>query len=315
MTNRLAVEVKNNERAGIAVALNRAALLSEHDDSWPPANLFPNPHEDSMLRLLSFGGSLLKAGREEDVIRWTTLLTDRYPGDARVAELTSAALNSQLVKFIKAGRFTDARRMLNENESHLSSADLAKLEVMLADAELTDILNRLATMSDADNALRLLTDAEARQTLSARRITELRVFVISKQAEMLFNMKDWSGGVTLLENALARYGKNTQLENNLRTFRANAVQIQADALISTGNFTGAITLLEETLATYGRNTQIENYIRIMRSNRAVELHNAFAGLFNAHKYEEARVLIRDALKEFPNDRRLLQDKSLADKAQ
>jgi tetratricopeptide (TPR) repeat protein len=314
MTNRLSMELRSNETAGLAVALNRAALLSEHSGAWPPTNLFINPQEDRILRLLSYGSSLLKAGREEDTIRWAVLVGNRYPEEPRMADLVYAALNNLFAKLIRAGRFADARRILSENALYLKTADSAKLTAMLIDGEITGLLNRLYTLADADNALRLILNAEEQQVLPARRITELRTFVISKQAEMLFIKEDWDGGVALLENALARYGKNAQFESNLRAFRANVVQKQAETLLSGGDWAAAVALIEEALARYGRNPQLENAIRAIKAQRVAELHNAFAALYNAQRYDEARSLIQQALTAFPTDRQLLQDKTLADQA-
>jgi hypothetical protein len=227
MTNRLSVELRNNERAGLSVALNRVALLSEYSGPKPPARLFLDPHEDMMLRLLSFGNTFLRSGKEEDALRWLSLIEDRYPADERVWESTYAALNNLFIKLINNSRIADARRFLSEHTPRLSAARIAKLDAMLNDAELNSTLQQL----------------------------------VDKQ--------DWLAGIKLLEAAIAKNGRNTQLENNLRAFR---------------------------------------------SNRVAELHNTFAGLFNAGDYERAGAFLREALNEFPNERQLLQDKNTFDRA-
>jgi tetratricopeptide (TPR) repeat protein len=227
MTNRLSMELRNNERAGLTVALNRAALLSGYSGPKPPAQLFLDPHEDMMLRLLSFGNTFLRSGKEEDALRWFLLIDDRYPADERTQESIYTALNNLFIKLINGSRIADARRLLNESTSHLSTAGIAKLDAMLNDAELNSVL------------------------------------------QQLMNEQNWLEGIKLLEATIARNGRNTQLDNKLRVFR---------------------------------------------SNRVAELHNTFAGLFNAGEYEKAGAFLQEALKEFPNERQLLQDKTTFDRA-
>ena len=45
-----------------------------------------------------------------------------------------------------------------------------------------------------------------------------------------------------------------------------------------------------------------------------QFHNHFADLYNGRRYDEAYRLIRTALEEYPNDRRLREDLRLAERA-
>jgi tetratricopeptide (TPR) repeat protein len=88
---------------------------------------------------------------------------------------------------------------------------------------------------------------------------------------------------------------------------------EGERLSSAEGLRAAIGYIEAALANYGRDAQLEGAVRTYRNNRVAELHNAFAELFNRGDYDGALRFINAALVEFPENRTLLQDRSLAER--
>jgi tetratricopeptide (TPR) repeat protein len=264
--NRLSdLETRGRYDEALPLAANRAALLAGRTNPVS-SSFFTDPNQDLTDRLLKHGSDLLNRGKEQESLDWMRFASPRYP-DKRWQDLSYAALNNLLSKYLRADRVADARAVLRKDEELLTSDQKKTLEALIADMELFRIVNGIRSFDDAEAALLSIKDAEP--LLEAKRITELRTFALLKGAEALGKGKHWLEGIAFIEDALARYGKNAQLENSLRSFRAN---------------------------------------------RVAELHNGFAALFNRRDYEAAFVFIRKALEEFPDNRQLRSDLSMAEKA-
>jgi len=70
----------------------------------------------------------------------------------------------------------------------------------------------------------------------------------------------------------------------------------------------AIRYLENALSKYGANREFDQSLRTYRGNLAADYHNRFAAEWNKKKYAEAERILSEGLTEFPDDRRLLNDK-------
>ncbi|MDR1218000.1 MAG: hypothetical protein LBK73_00130 [Treponema sp.] len=93
----------------------------------------------------------------------------------------------------------------------------------------------------------------------------------------------------------------------------NAILNQEAVFISREQgLAAAIQFTEAVLATYGRIPTLEQNLEVFRNNYAGELHNNFASLWNSGKKNEARVFLREALRQFPNNRLLLNDLKIAE---
>jgi hypothetical protein len=75
----------------------------------------------------------------------------------------------------------------------------------------------------------------------------------------------------------------------------------------------AIAWGEDMRAMYGATPQLDRSMAVVRQNRAIEYHNSFAQAYNARDYSGALLIIKDAVAEFPSDRRLAQDLSAVEK--
>jgi hypothetical protein len=185
VSNRIAeLETRNRFSEAIPLAVDRAALLSLiASDAGAPDPLFGNPKDDLLDRLLNYGATLLNSGREEDCLRWAAFASARYPperssDETRWQEHIMAAVNNRIVKFTRAGSFTEARNFLDAQRSALSAVNYAELDAILRTNRATDFHNRFAAAwnrRNYDEAMRILDEGLAefpgdRQLLSDREI-------------------------------------------------------------------------------------------------------------------------------------------------
>ncbi|MFP3091106.1 hypothetical protein LQZ21_12355 [Treponema sp. TIM-1] len=219
-TNRIFdLETRGNYGGSVSLALNRTALLSQrpHPVSSP---FFADPEQDLLDRLLNFGVSLVKAGKEDEALQWAALAGKRYP-HARWEEFTYGALNNFLVKLIRSQQFTEAKRVLAVHASTLSQRNMDRLSALITDAELVHQSSRVRTVSEAEASLRAINDTQ--NVLSPVRVEELRTFVLLKEGELLAAEQGWRPALNFLETAVKHYGRNSRLDNALQVFRSNRV--------------------------------------------------------------------------------------------
>jgi tetratricopeptide (TPR) repeat protein len=262
------LERRNRYVEAVPLAINRAALLRGRRNP-ATASFFTDPQQDLTERLVNYGSSLMKAGREEEALQWAAQASGRYPDEERWQEFVYAALNNLVVKHIRAQRLADARSALNAHAAALTADNFNRLEAVVVDAELMQQATAAWNGGEAETLLQSIDAALDRGALVERRARELRSFVVVKEGERISSSEGSPSALSYLEAALAKYG---------------------------------------------RDAQMESAVRVYRNNRIAELHNAFAALYNRGDYDEAARLIRAALEEFPGNRNLTQDLSLAEKA-
>jgi tetratricopeptide (TPR) repeat protein len=269
LSNRIAdLESRGRYDSAIPLAIDRAILLSQRQDRVS-SPLFSDPQKDLMDRIFNYGASLLKGGKEIEALEWIDMAGRQFPEDSRWQEFLFAALNNQFVKLLQARRITEAREILDRYTSRLEAGNHKRLDAQIVDAELVDLSSHIARPGDAEAALTAISAAEDRSLLSPARITEIRNFVILTEGERLKNEEGTAAAIAFTEAGIARYGRNSRLDEALRVFR---------------------------------------------SNRAAVLHNAFAELFNRGDYVEARRIVQAALEEFPGNRQLMADLTIAEQA-
>jgi tetratricopeptide (TPR) repeat protein len=166
-------------------------------------------------------------------------------------------------------------------------------------AEARDTLNLHAPLLNTANFDRLdmtITDAELLKKASGMKDP-------AEAAAILAAIDEAEGRVTLPPG---RAGE-------LRTF----VIEKAASLIAAGpgrNWSGAIAFIEEALKEYGPNPRLEQSLRNYRSNLAVEYHNRFAAAWNRRDQEEAARILEEGLALFPDNRQLLADRAVVERA-
>jgi tetratricopeptide (TPR) repeat protein len=117
-----------------------------------------------------------------------------------------------------------------------------------------------------------------------------------------------------LESLAAAAGRSVLPESRIAELRTAVFLKEGERLAAERGFPEAIAYTEEAIANYGNSPSLQNALRVFRANQVAILHNTFADLYNQGDYEGARRIIRTALEEFPNDRRLTADFNLVNQA-
>jgi len=273
LNNRIADHERQNRFGdAVPVAVDMAALLTGNtlavnDESAWPGPLFENPFSSMMDRIFNYGAMLLKAGREEDCLRWAAAASPMYPDTDRWQEFTLAAVNNNITKLSRANKITEARIFLENNKTLLTETDYAQFDTSLVYSELLSSANKIRTAQEGSMTVDAVEQAMLSGRIEQKRASDLIIFAVQKTAAALSAApaRDWRAAALYIENALSRFGEKGDLPVNE---------------------------LEQSLQTY-------------RSNIAADYHNRFAAAWNRRNYDEAERILNEGLAEFPNDRQLL----------
>jgi tetratricopeptide (TPR) repeat protein len=250
LSNRISeLEMQNRYTEAVPLAINRAALLKDRRDPVS-SPFFSDPQRDLTDRLLNYGASLMKSGREDVALQWASLASREYPDDGRWQEFTFAAMNNILVKLLRGQRIADARHSLEAHAMLLSPDNLSKLDTLVADAELVQLSSGIKTPEDALAALLAVEDARGRGTLTEARARELRDFIILKEGQRMSTAGDHRGAMAYTEAAMAKYGKDRQLEEAVRVYRSNRLAELHNAfagIFNGGDYEGANRFIRSAL--------------------------------------------------------------------
>ncbi|MDR2094698.1 MAG: hypothetical protein LBP76_04165 [Treponema sp.] len=258
----------------IQLALDRAAMLSRRKNPVD-SPYFIDPEKDVLDRLMFYGSNLLKTGREADVFRWMDLTSGKFPPgeyEEKLTELNFAAVNNLILKYVKAGNYSEARATLSREGGRIDAEGAAKLEVMILDTELTDQTKRIRTIADAEAVLAVIDESEQHAGgIPADRIAELRNFALVKKSELISKAQGWPAAIAFLETGIARYGANPLLEKNLQVFRSNYLADFHNAFArayNRRNYTEALKIAEEALKEFPGNRQLTSDLETARKAAA-----------------------------------------------
>jgi hypothetical protein len=213
----------------VSLALNRAALL-EGRENPASSDFFTDPRQDLNERILNYGASLLNSGKEEDGLAWALYASPAYTGagtDRRWREYMDALISNHAVKLCRAGRFDQARAFLADTESLQDDASRRPLEILVTDAELTNLANAIRQDGDAAAVLRRIDGAESAGTLPPARARELRDHVNDRRLTNFhnrfaaaFNRRDYPLARQILEEALKEFPDSRQLRSDQNTMES-----------------------------------------------------------------------------------------------
>jgi len=230
LSNRIAeLENRNRFTEAIPLAVDRAALLAgseRGDEKDAAASLFPPA--DLTERLVNYGVSLLNSDREEECLRWAALAASIYSSErnydeGRWQELIMAAANNRLVKYTASNQLAEARRFLDAQRNALSAVNYAQLDAVLLDNELVGSAERIRGAADGSAVIDAIEEARLNGRIGGERASELYTFAVQRTAVLLSAAPggDWLAAINFIEGAIARFGTNRELEEALRTYRAN----------------------------------------------------------------------------------------------
>jgi tetratricopeptide (TPR) repeat protein len=265
LNNRIAeLERANRYAEAVPLAVDRTALLfgdalAVNTAENASASLFEDPRKNLMDRLLNYGAALLRANREEDCLNWTVIASSRFPDIERWQELSMAAVNNRIARFIREGRTGDARNFLESHRTLLTDSGYAQLNGVLLDSELLRRANQISAAADGEAVVSAIEQARNSGALAERRAGELITFAVLKTASLYAPARNWREAIRYLESVLARFGANRDIEQALQTYMGN---LAADyhnrfaAEWNRRNYDEAERILNEALTEFPNNRQL-----------------------------------------------------------
>jgi hypothetical protein len=221
--NRIAdLERQGRYDLSVPLALNREALLAGRENPAVSA-FFTDPRRDLRDRLLNYGASLLNAGKEEEGLRWAAYAGPSFTGaggqdDPRWREYTNILASNRVAKLCRAGRFAEARDFLAGAGPQLDPPGRGELEALIADGELTSLVNGIKQAADTPAVTARITEAQSAGLLPAPRARELQNRVSLWRATDFhnrfagaFNRRDYGLARHILEEALVEFPGDRRL--------------------------------------------------------------------------------------------------------
>jgi len=259
-------ERSGNFAAAVPLAVDRTALLlgnsyTKTSDKLVSDFLFADPRKELIDRLINYGAALLRSNKEDDGIRWAVLASSLYPDPSRWQEFSLAAINNKLSKLIKDKNIQDARKFLESQKSLLSQTDYNQFDSLIFDADLLNKTNSFKTAAEGNDILSAIDQARTSGKIPEKRAAELLNYTIQKIASYLCAPpdKDWRAAIRYLEGAIAKYGTNRELDQAIRTYKANLVADYHNRFAAEWNkknFTEAERILKEGLAEFPNDKQL-----------------------------------------------------------
>jgi tetratricopeptide (TPR) repeat protein len=178
----------------------------------------------------------------------------------------------------------------------------------------TAVNNKLVKLIRAKKTANARAELNAlKPRLSADNYNTLDTMVLEVEAADMVNGIRNPGDV---EAALAFLSRSWEkLPEQIREeMRTTAILKEAERIGRSRDWTGGMAWLNAAMEQYGKNSRFESAFRTFRQNRVGQFHNEFAALFNKGNYTGAKASVEKALVEFPEERQLLQDLNLVNKA-
>jgi tetratricopeptide (TPR) repeat protein len=259
LSNRIVnMEAQRRYADAVPLAVTRARLLSLRKNPVV-SPFFADPEQDARDRIYNFGISLVRAGREEDALRWAALASEQFPGEAYWEEFISTAVNNLMIKLIRNRRLDDARSLLSAQAPALGSGSFARLNLQITDAELVQRSAQIRTLEDAEACIQAVNYAETSTGLPRARAEEMRTVILIRKGEILAASRGLQEAVSFLEDAILQYGRNSRLDEALQVFRSNRVaevHNQFAGLFNRGAYDEALRILREGLEEFPNNRQL-----------------------------------------------------------
>jgi tetratricopeptide (TPR) repeat protein len=265
LSNRIAeAETANRFTDAVPLAVNRSILLLGRKD---PVNspFFADPQKDLMDRLFNYGASLVNRGQEEAALSWAALAGAQYPDEERWQEFIYTSLNNLLVRQIRSKRLNEARTLLGTYRPNLTPANYNRLDALVFDAELVQLSQEAGSAVEAQAVLDAIDHAYSRSILPANRAEEVRTFVILKEGERLAAVQGNQAAIAYTEEAIARYGRSSRLDNALRVYRTNRVaefHNKFADLFNNKRYDEAYQLIQAALAEYPSDRRLREDLRL-----------------------------------------------------
>ncbi|MDR0644895.1 MAG: hypothetical protein LBG05_08375 [Treponema sp.] len=173
----------------------------------------------------------------------------------------TANLHNTVVDLLSKKRLSDAKTILDKGAPFLPTKNYRAIKEMILSQEFSQLVNGLKTSAEAEKTLTLLNDSEIIDILGGERVSQMRNVVLINEAGFISKEKGWFAAIKFSEEAIAKYGGNKLLEQNLQVFRNNrGVEIHNQFITfwNTGRRAEARELLEEGLKELPDNARLLN---------------------------------------------------------
>jgi len=269
MSNNIAeLERSNKYSEAVPVAVDRAALLTGstlaangNTQTYPDGALFEDPRKGLLDRLINYGSTLLKAGKEDDALRWAAAASPSCPDKDRWQEFSMAAANNRIIKYNKAGQTTEAIVFLENQKALLSEEDYKQLDALLIDGELLFMAQKISTAEEGFAVVDFIDQAHSGGRIAEKRADELLIFAVQKTAALLSAAPahNWRAAVNFMERSIERFGSKREFEQALQVYRNNLATEYHNNFASAWNnknLDEAERILNEGLAEFPNDRQL-----------------------------------------------------------
>lgn len=175
--------------------------------------------------------------------------------------------------------------------------------------------NRTVELSNAgllEEARGLIRERRGSGDLSAADAATLRTTVGEQYLNTVVRRMPFEDAVGLVE---AMYAEEEISEPRRRDFLVYLYGTEAERLGRGRDFLGALAVIEEAISTVGPDARLLRAAEAHERNYEALMHNRFADRFNRKDYTGAAEVLREALREMPDSRRLREDQDLLRRAQ
>ena len=267
LNNRIVDHERQNQFAdSVPLAIDRAALLAGNtltvgSTIETQGTILTDPRKDLMDRLFNFGAMLLRAGREEEGLRWAAAASPVYPDEKRWQEFIMAAVNNHLMRLINSNKRAEARLFIDGQKNALSQANYDKFDALLVDSELFGRANQIRTAEDGDSVVNAVEQARNSGKIQDKRAVELITFAVLKTATYISTQPagNWRAAIQYIEASLSRLGANRELEQALNVYRGNLTADYHNRFAvewNKKNYSEAERILNEGLAEFPNDRQL-----------------------------------------------------------
>ena len=132
------------------------------------------------------------------------------------------------------------------------------------------------------------------------------------EAKTLADSGNYVSAIALIKNAQETQGDDTEYQSALKTY-SNAYKSEiitsTDALAAEGDYVGAMAKIGEAKMVVGNDAELDKKAQEYEDNYITGIINESNDLVSVNKYTEATALINATLTEFPNNQKLLEQRT------
>ncbi len=250
--------------------------------------------------------------KRDDFARAAALAVDRYAflggGEKARSDLVKELIN-YAASLNATSRYQDALAFIDRvRAEHGGHPEFTRIAQVL-------VHNRTVELSNAgflEEARSLILERRDTGDLSASDAATLRTTVGEQYLSTVVRRMPFEDAVRLVEEM---HTDEEISEPRRRDFLVFLYGTEAERQGRSRDFLGALSIIQEAISTVGPDARLLRAADAHERNYEALMHNRFADRFNRKDYTGAAEVLREALRELPDSRRLREDQDLLRKAQ